>query len=566
MYQRKSYKQLIIKCSLVTACVTLCGFFVYFPITDTDIFWHLAAGREIINQKHFLFFDSFAFSLASPKWIDLHWLFQIIVYGLYSIGQEKALLIFKLLCVGSVACLLCIMHRSTRYMVITSFLTALLFFEARYLICLRPVLLTILCMSLYFVLFEKARVLTQKRVLWLCIPLQVLWTNSQGLYMIGLFIIGAYCLENIVQAAVKKEKIPPLFILLPLAALAACLVNPYGLAGLQLPFSLIRRINPDSHNIFSSFISENVPLFSLSGYDAAYRAVVVVTALPACILFVLNKKEIRPAHYVLFAGFGFLAYMAQRNVLLYIVCVIPIIGYHASKCPAAERLASFLKSNRRWAFTLCAPALLIILFGVIQHSIVIATYPPARLLSPFRFPEKITDYLKQNPYRGKIFNDIRYGGYLIWNLYPQKQVFIDGRLIIRSREFFQDYLMLCANPELFSTVARKFDITQVVLPWAIFNLHHKLIMSLYQSENWRLEYTDGASTLFVRSDVSRNPGLRLHDQSVNDVILDSIGEQWKHAPYVRKEAMGYFSEMLDSLGLDAASKMVKIRIRELQEK
>jgi hypothetical protein len=428
------------------------------------------------------------------------------------------------------------------------------------------VLITILCMSLYFYLFENTRYRSGKRILWLCIPVQILWTNSQGLYMIGLFIIGAYWLETIVRLAGKKEKIPMALALLPLAAGLACFVNPYGLSGLQLPFSLISRISPDSRNIFSAYIAENVPLFSLSGYDAVYRLIVIVTALLACLLFILNRKEIRLAHYALFAGFGLLAYMAERNVLLYIVCVIPIIGYHASRCPAIDRAVSFLRTRRRWAITLTAPALLVILFAVVQHSIVIATYPPNRMLSPFRFPEKISEYLKQNPYRGKIFNDMRYGGYLIWNFYPHKQVFIDGRLIIRSTEFFREYLALCARPELFPRVVRKFDITQVILPWAIFDLHHKLIRNLYESEDWRLEYTDGASTLFVRKDVSRNPGLRLHDQAVDDVILDSIGEQWKNAPYVRREAMGYFSDMLDSLGLQTASKMVKIRIREWDEK
>ena len=81
-----------------------------------------------------------------------------------------------------------------------------------------------------------------------------------------------------------------------------------------------------------------------------------------------------------------------------------------------------------------------------------------------------------------------------------------------------------------------------------------------------MEYTDGASTLFVRYDIARRPGLRLQDQVVNDAILDSIGMQWKNAPYVRREAMDYFTEMLDYLGIKTSAEMVKIRIRELQEK
>jgi hypothetical protein len=566
MYQRKSYKWFIIKASLVSGCMALCAFFVYFPITDTDIFWHLAAGREIINHKHFLYSDPFAFSLTSPKWIDLHWLFQVFVYGLYCLGSEQALLVFKLFTVAAVACLLCTAHRSLRYIAITSFMTAILFYEGRYLICLRPVLVTILCMALYLFLFENARQRMDKRLLWFCIPLQVVWTNSQGLYPVGLFIIGAYWLEDVASFLIKKGPKPLFMTRLLLLAALSCLVTPYGLDGLGLPFSLMGRISPDSRNIFSLFISENTPLFSLSGYDAVYRTIVIVTAALACVFFILNRKEIRLAHYTLFIGFALLAYMAQRNVLLYIVCLLPIIGYHASGSPAVKKAALLFYSHRRWVYTLSAPAALLILFAVVQHSIVISTYPPHRTLSPFRFPEHICEYLKQNPYQGRMFNDIRSGGYLIWHLYPMKQVYIDGRLIIRPEGFFRDYLAICDNPDLFPQVAEKFDITHVILPWAIFNLHQKLIRWLYTSEQWRLEYTDGASTLFVRNDIARKPGLRLHDQAIDDVILDSIGEQWKNAPYVRDEAMGYFSEMLDSLGLQNAAKMIKIRIRELHEK
>ena len=36
-----------------------------------------------------------------------HWLFQLLVYGLYVAGAEKALLVFKLTVVGLVAFLLC---------------------------------------------------------------------------------------------------------------------------------------------------------------------------------------------------------------------------------------------------------------------------------------------------------------------------------------------------------------------------------------------------------------------------------------------------------------------------
>ena len=175
----------------VFICALLTAFFVYFPITDSDIFWHLAAGRELIAQKHLIYTDPFAYTLASPQWIDLHWLFQVLVYGLYSAGGERMLILFKLCVVSGIAALLCLTHRSSsRYVLFTAIISSFLFYEVRYLIDIRPILITMLCMATYLFLFENARQKKQRALLWLCVPLQIIWTNSQGLYMAGLFILG----------------------------------------------------------------------------------------------------------------------------------------------------------------------------------------------------------------------------------------------------------------------------------------------------------------------------------------------------------------------------------------
>jgi hypothetical protein len=546
--------------------MALSAFFVYFPLTDTDIFWHLAAGREIVLHKHLLFTDPFSFSLPTPQWIDLHWLFQLLVYGLYSIGTEKALIIFKLMVIASVTGILCTIYRSRRYSAICAFTSAVLIYEARYLICLRPVLITMLCMALYLYLFENARRTKNKKALWFCIPLQILWTNSQGLYMIGLFIIGAYWLEEVIDFFLKKEQKPFIISLVFLSSILACFVNPYGLKGLMLPMTLLSRISPDAHNIYSLNIAENVPLLSLSGYESVYTILVVASAAVACVLFALNGKGTRPAHILLFLGFSLLAYSAERNVILFVVAIIPIIGYNAAQCGVIDAVKTMhQKMKRPLSTAIIAAALLVVLWAIVQHAWVVAVYPPGRMLSPFRFPEKITEYLRRNPVSGRMFNDIRYGGYLIWNFYPDRQVFIDGRLIIRSERFFADYLKLCENPELFPKVAQKFDLTYAALPSAIFPLYHKLILWLYESKDWRLQYTDGQSVLFVRNDAALDPTIDLSDQTIVDAIVDSIHMQWANAPYVQKEAMGYFSEMLSYLGLTESAEMVKIRMRRMGE-
>jgi hypothetical protein len=543
-------------------CILLSAFFVYFPVTDADIFWHLAAGREIFGQKHFLYTDPFSYTLVSPQWIDLHWLFQLLCYGMYSIGAEQGLIILKLLFVSFTAALLCLTHRQKRYLLFCAFLTPILLYQVRYCVDVRPVLVTVFFTTVYVFLFERARLTGKHGLLWWCVPFQIIWTNCQGLYMIGLFIIGAYWIEAAVDFLREKNGRPVLHMVVMLACAGSCLINPCGVSGLLLPFELFSRIVPDAKNIFSLNITENIPLFSLGGYDAGYRTLVIVTALTACLLLVLNRKNIRISHLVLFSGFLFLACCAVRNVLLYVVAVIPIICHYASTADLWKRFDAlrpclrsvFLKAA--WAF-----AFLMLLVPAYRHASIASLCLRHGALSPFRFPEKITELIKRNPVPGNMFNDIRYGGYLMWHLYPGKKVFIDTRLVIRPPEFFAEYLAISEHPELFAQVAEKFTITHAILPSALFTRHMKLINWLYYSGSWRLEYADGVSVLFVRSDVPHGQFLDLSSDTTVFAVMDSIGCLYAAKPALYREGLSFFTDLLDSLGLDSAATRVRNRER-----
>src|SRR6185312_11448936 len=55
-------------------------------ISDGDIFWHLAAGREMVHRRAWLHTDPFTLSAAGRPWVDVHWLFQLAGYGIYRLG------------------------------------------------------------------------------------------------------------------------------------------------------------------------------------------------------------------------------------------------------------------------------------------------------------------------------------------------------------------------------------------------------------------------------------------------------------------------------------------------
>jgi hypothetical protein len=71
------------------------------PIADGDIFWHLAAGREMVHRRAWLRTDPFTLSAHGRPWVDVHWLFQLLVYGIHASRGLAGVVIAKALVVAA---------------------------------------------------------------------------------------------------------------------------------------------------------------------------------------------------------------------------------------------------------------------------------------------------------------------------------------------------------------------------------------------------------------------------------------------------------------------------------
>ena len=76
------------------------------PSADGDIWWHLAAGREMVSQGRLLFSDPFSVSAQGRPWIDVHWLFQLAVYAINQWLGLRGLVLAKCALLGLGATLL----------------------------------------------------------------------------------------------------------------------------------------------------------------------------------------------------------------------------------------------------------------------------------------------------------------------------------------------------------------------------------------------------------------------------------------------------------------------------
>ena len=67
-------------------------------VDDMDTWWHMAAGRWIVENGRVPYTDTLSYTVPDNPWINLQWLFDVLLYGVYSLGGENALVILAATC------------------------------------------------------------------------------------------------------------------------------------------------------------------------------------------------------------------------------------------------------------------------------------------------------------------------------------------------------------------------------------------------------------------------------------------------------------------------------------
>ena len=207
--------------------------------TETDIWWHLAAGQRF--WRHGLeLSDPYSFTHANQAWVRIDWLFQVLIYPIFSWGGLSALLVLRALSLLAGAALLAYNCRR-RPAAEGWLLLAITASVWAWSISLRPATASLLFTTLWVVLLEEARH-GKRRYLWLLPPLMWLWFNIHVASLAGIMLLGIYTLGHWLEcraAAQKAEWVWPQSLLL---SFVACFLNPQGwrLVYYPLHFLLVR--------------------------------------------------------------------------------------------------------------------------------------------------------------------------------------------------------------------------------------------------------------------------------------------------------------------------------------
>lgn len=436
------------------------------PVRNADIWMHLRVAGDIVASGEIPRVDQYSAVAAGRPHLTHEWLSALIFLGIYKLGGGEALTIFRALMMLAMLLLLWFsLEKRARSFILTAPILALGAYIILERVFVRPHVFTLLFLCIWVFCLERWR---RERRLWyliILVPLQVLWANLHGGYLIalvlGAMMTGTTALLVICPSWSKDESYTWSDVLtlggLTAACLAASLVNPHGLRLLE--FSLTMGF---ANDYIKQFVYEWGSPLADKYMRRAYGFNVVLGIFVLMWLgLTLNVKR-RP---LLDAIFALLATVMTVQAIRF-VSFIGILGFPLTVRAwqaVAETYATPLLSKRR-------PLIETALIGLILASTLIYGFPydkanHRRIGWGFggRLPYNTTNFLVEKGFEGTIFNDYGDGAFLLHHLAPKIRPVMDSRIDVYGSELSHEYFSSRDDPVKFFKYLNKYNVSYILL-------------------------------------------------------------------------------------------------------
>ncbi|MBI4831469.1 MAG: hypothetical protein HY801_07925, partial [Candidatus Lindowbacteria bacterium] len=454
-------------------------------IEERDFGWLLKTGQVICESHSVPRTDVYSFTAAGNKYIDSHWLYQVLLYASYRLlGIVGPTLLTAALVLAAFLMVRRAGYDRENYVVATA-LTAAAIVMASERFLVRPHIVTLVFLSAYFLILERHQE-RGTRLIFLLPIMQLLWVNMHGLFALGLILPAVYLAFSLLERRLKLpmkwsagkslegKSLGALSIVL-LVLIGESLVNPYTLDLALYPLTLFKEIRSDVNVVATSVGELAAPLASgdLSRSEKLFMWMMCVAALG----FLLNLKRLNLTHLSLFAAFLYLALTARRNIDLFSVIATPITAVNINMF-LNDTCASFKRLDVKQVFAkvqlAASPFMIAAMIFLIYQVVTNRYYVSDRDLTRFgvgvaqhAYPIKASNLVDAANLGGNMFKEPSDGGYLIWRFYPARRVFFDGRWEVYGDAFFENFKALCSDPGRFEEYASAKDIQYALLPHSI---------------------------------------------------------------------------------------------------
>jgi len=465
------------------------------PITDPDLWWHLASGRYIVENQNIPTSDIFSYTNYGKEWIDHEWLSQIIFFFAYNTFGASGLVLMKTVLIVFAFYFLYLrsrLHMGATFSILTLYAVASLSWNTW---LNRPMIFTFFFVAILLFLLDLYD-RDDSDYLFLFPILIIVWANLHAGFIVGILITLIYSLGYLFEK--KNAKSKRLFFFTGVSIVTS-LINPYTYRLLLYPLQY-------SYNSIH-------PLFIMEWQSPSFHVFSIYELMLLVLIFIFVKSQDVPFHHIfLTLTFVHLSLFAIRNISLFALVIAPIVMMYLEKyivklssgsenerfgIGTVEKFINRMTLPRKikrglmgrfipgFTYTLVILALIIPVYNYFE-------YGPSLDVSPYGFPDRAVEYLLDENPEGNLFNSYRWGGFIIWNAYPDYKVFIDGRADMYG-DFIYEYLNVHRLDSTWRETLEKYDVKIVIIP-----SRTSLDILLEETPGWQVKFRDEISVIYVK--------------------------------------------------------------------
>jgi len=487
--------------------LALAGRSVFF--NDPGVFWHVRVGENTLRSGHVTTLDPFSFTPPGQKWLDTHWLADVLMAIAHCIGGLDGLLQMTSLVVAWFFAIIYQRYlRQGVHPLLALLLVGLAVSAVAYHIHPRPHLASILLQGLTWSLIVDVESGQKPRAWsWLLLPLFVLWTNLHG-GVVGGIATWIFCLAGWLAwyqcgqcSPLTSGRDASLFTGLGLLSCICVLVNPFGFQWFEPWLAVLQ--SP----VVPQLIDEHRPLWVFPA-----KLILILVLASVYISALLGTWPVWPrVSWLIPLVWLPLAILRVRHSPLF--AVTAIISLHtmlphvrwlswlADRGSVVSRLdppSPMPRSN--WLFPWILPLTLTAgCLGSLQVGLQVPVFGRGSArLDPERWPVGLLPELQQRENHEAsgtpIFNTMYFGGFLIY-FTPGYRVSMDDRCELYGDERLLEYARTeDKNPAEIEDFRKRFP-----FDLALVQRDSSLDAYLGTSANWHKIKQDAAGVLYQRS-------------------------------------------------------------------
>lgn len=484
-------------------------FSLYQP-SDPDLGWHLKYGEYFWQHGTILRDNTFSTMMPNYHWANISWLTDIIFYTAYHLGGFLGLTLLSAIVVALTLYFFAKASNLTYWEQAIVFPIVLYLEEPINVVSFRGQQLVLLFIGVLFYFISQYE--KKPRMLWLTVPLFLVWASVDGEFVLGYALFGIWVLLFLLKKIVKhilanKEKMKtekssvPLFFEKCIDAFSSEKNEMLVLFGVMLASILVTLINPFGYSIHLDAlryigspllkdIAEYLPFQYLSKEWWNQIAVSIVLFFG---LFILAFRGKFWDTFPMLGG-GLVLFLFSLGVRRFAWPSYYLLF------PLLAMVASFLKPDGKKLTKNIATVILVLIiviqgwqrFPFTQYSTYNwNTYCKKQFIdcSPQSAEFIITHHLNHS-----IFTLYGWGGWLIWN-YPQIKPTVDGRMHLWEQNGYSGFIDYYSIEQNWKDIDKT---TYTVAYMSPAKPVYKRLLILTKIGKWKEVYADQYAGVFVR--------------------------------------------------------------------